>query len=246
VQSRFYTPGQERAQQVRALFSTIAHRYDLLNDLLSAGLHRRWKATLVRSALHRSGKHPRILDLCCGTGDLAAGFLRREDGARITGVDFTAEMLRHAAARTPAVTWIRADGLCLPFRDGSFDLVSVGYGLRNLADLEAGLREILRVLRPGGSLYSLDFGKPPSRILRQAYFAYLRSVAPLAGALFCGDADAYAYILASLEDFPDQRELQNLMERSGFVDCGTRQFVGGTMAINFGAKAPPTPRETSG
>jgi demethylmenaquinone methyltransferase/2-methoxy-6-polyprenyl-1,4-benzoquinol methylase len=145
-------------------------------------------------------------------------------------------MLRVATSRTRQVQWVQADAMRLPFPDNSFDVVSVGYGIRNLADTERGLREVLRVLRPGGKLVTLDFGKPEARALRSLYFGYLRTVLPLLGRLFCGDPDTHAYILASLADYPAQRGLKALMESCGYADCGFEEFCGGTMAINFGRK----------
>ena len=168
MESKFYQADEHRAAKVHELFATIARRYDLLNDIMSVGLHRRWKRRLVELA----GEPRDVLDLCCGTGDIAMRFQ-----ARVVGVDFTEEMLRVAAARgSSETTWIRADALRLPFADNSFDAVSVGYGLRNLADIEQGLREILRVLRPGGKFVTLDFGKPESAIFSALYFGYLRIV----------------------------------------------------------------------
>src|SRR5208283_2577084 len=133
----------------------------------------------------------RVLDLCCGTGDIALAFARA--GADVTGADFTEEMLQVARTRAgrARVRWVRADALQLPFPDSSFDVVSVGYGLRNLADIERGLDEILRVLKPGGKFLSLDFGKPESRVFRALYFGYLRVVLPILGRMFCGDPDTY-------------------------------------------------------
>jgi demethylmenaquinone methyltransferase/2-methoxy-6-polyprenyl-1,4-benzoquinol methylase len=226
VQSKFYQPDEHRAEKVHDLFAAIARRYDLLNDLMSLGLHRRWKRRLVELA----GSPRDVLDLCCGTGDLARLF-----DARVVGVDFTHEMLRVAQTRANN-WWVRADALQLPFADNSFDVVSVGYGLRNLADVEAGLREILRVLRPGGKLLSLDFGKPESPLLRWLYFGYLRTVVPVLGRIFCGDADTHGYILVSLQAYGAQRGIKELMERCGYRDCAFVEFVGGTMAINFGRK----------
>jgi demethylmenaquinone methyltransferase / 2-methoxy-6-polyprenyl-1,4-benzoquinol methylase len=227
VQSKFYRADEQRAAKVRQLFAAIARRYDLLNDIMSVGLHRHWKHRLVELA----GKPRDVLDLCCGTGDIA----RRFD-ARVTGADFTHEMLQVAATRSQRVHWIRADAQRLPFPDKSFDVVSIGYGLRNLADLEAGLREILRVLRPGGKLLSLDFGKPQNALLRALYFGYLRSVLPVLGRLFCGDPDTHGYILVSLQNYGAQHGVKELMERCGYRDCGIEEFVGGTMVINFGRK----------
>jgi demethylmenaquinone methyltransferase/2-methoxy-6-polyprenyl-1,4-benzoquinol methylase len=265
VESKFYQADEHRAEKVQELFAAIARRYDLLNDIMSAGLHRRWKWRLVelagvgRVASHSAASgdaayNKRILDLCCGTGDIALAFARA--GADVTGVDFTEEMLRVAEARcgvggTPAegtkdlnsqagrprnVSWVRADALGLPFPDNSFDVVSVGYGLRNLADIERGLREILRVLKPGGKFLSLDFGKPESKVFRALYFGYLRVVLPILGRVFCGDPDTHGYILASLRDYPAQRGIKELMGACGYRDCGFEEFCLGSMAINYGAK----------
>jgi len=228
VESKFYKPGDERATQVNQLFRTIARRYDVLNDLMSAGLHRLWKRRLVKLA----GQPRDVLDLCCGTGDIAL----RLPG-RVIGADFTAEMLQVAQTRrASAVGWVRADALQLPFPADAFDVVTVGYGLRNLADLPRGLREIHRVLRPGGRLLTLDFGKPESVVLRRLYFAYLRTTVPVLGKLFCGDWETHAYILTSLEHYPAQRGVRSLMADAGFIECGFEEFLGGTMAINFGRK----------
>jgi demethylmenaquinone methyltransferase/2-methoxy-6-polyprenyl-1,4-benzoquinol methylase len=211
VESKFYQADEHRAEKVQQLFATIARRYDLLNDIMSAGLHRRWKRRLVELADGKckaeGGKPKRVLDLCCGTGDIALAFARA--GADVTGADFTEEMLRVAKARTEAVRWVRADALGLPFPDNSFDVVSVGYGLRNLADIERGLREILRVLKPGGKFL---------------------------GRVFCGDPDTHGYILASLQDYPAQRGIQELMETCGYRECGFEEFWLGSMAINYGVK----------
>jgi demethylmenaquinone methyltransferase / 2-methoxy-6-polyprenyl-1,4-benzoquinol methylase len=252
MESKFYQADEHRAEKVHELFATIARRYDLLNDIMSAGLHRRWKARLITladldpAASEDAAYNGRVLDLCCGTGDIALAFARR--GARVTGADFTEEMLRVAAARnqrgsagaSPShrdVSWVRADALRLPFADSSFDVVSVGYGLRNLADIERGLAEIFRVLRPGGKFLSLDFGKPESSSFRALYFGYLRVVLPILGRIFCGDPDTHGYILASLQNYPAQRGIKELMESCGFRGCGFEEFCFGTMAINYGTKA---------
>ena len=271
MQSRFYSPDKHRAEKVHDLFATIARRYDLLNDLMSARRHRAWKQRLVElateggsrlSAAIPAGRGTqaaptwRVLDLCCGTGDIALRFARR--GARVVGVDFSVEMLGVARARSgvgaaspprpgernrggdaaPTTTpvWVRADALRLPFAHNTFDIVSVGYGVRNLADIERGLREIQRVLRPGGRLVSLDFGKPESAAWRRVYFGYLRTVLPVLGRLFCGDPDTYAYVLASLANYPAQRGIKSLMESCGYADCGFVEILGGAMAVNFGVK----------
>jgi len=227
VSNRFYSPDDQRAARVRDLFASIACRYDLLNDLMSLGFHRRWKQRLVALA----GSPHDALDLCCGTGDIAQHL-----HGRVVGVDFTEQMLRVAATRSTPACWIQADALRLPFSANSFAVVTVGYGLRNLADLEAGLREIHRVLRPGGKLLSLDFGKPESPLWRQLYFAHLRFWLPILSYVFIGAADAYGYILASLQAYPTQRGVKELMKQCGFTECGFEEFCAGAMAINFGKK----------
>jgi demethylmenaquinone methyltransferase/2-methoxy-6-polyprenyl-1,4-benzoquinol methylase len=228
VESKFYQVDEHRAEKVHDLFATIARRYDLLNDIMSVGLHRRWKRRLVELA----GEPRDVLDLCCGTGDIALRFR-----ARVVGVDFTEEMLRVAAARgNSEVSWIRADALRLPFVDESFDAVSVGYGLRNLSDIEQGLREVLRVLRPGGKFVSLDFGKPESATFCALYFGYLRIVLPILGRMFCGDPDTHGYILTSLRNYPAQRGIKEMMTSQGYRECGFEEFWLGSMAINYGSK----------
>jgi len=227
VQSKFYSPDAQRAKQVNKLFATIAHRYDLLNDVMTLGLHRHWKHRLVELA----GNPRDVLDLCCGTGDIALRF-----SGQVVGADFTEEMLQVARTRSARIEWTRADALNLPFATASFDVVTVGYGLRNLADIERGLGEVYRVLRPGGKLLSLDFGKPENPVLRKMFFAHLRFHLPIMGRWSCGDPDAYAYILASLEAYPAQRGIKALMEQGGYRECGFEEFLGGTMAINFGVK----------
>lgn len=232
----FYQRGAQRAGKVRDLFGTIARRYDLLNDLQSLGLHRAWKRRLVRLA--RLGPGQRALDLCCGTGDVAFALART--GARVTGMDFSPAMLAVARARAGreagAVEFQEGDALHLPFAADSFDVVTISYGLRNLADFAAGLAEMGRVLRPGGRLLVLDFGKPANRLWRGVYFAYLRAAVPVLGRLFAGSADAYAYILESLRHYPGQQGVAALMRRQGLVNVRVLDLLGGAMAINSGEK----------
>jgi demethylmenaquinone methyltransferase/2-methoxy-6-polyprenyl-1,4-benzoquinol methylase len=228
-----------RPDRVREMFSRIADRYDLVNDLISLGLHRRWKQDTVRLALNGSMKPARVLDLCCGSGDLA--FLAESRGARrVVGADFTLSMLavarRRKLADGYASEFVQADALALPFPDGTFDGVTIAYGLRNVADLPAALAEVRRILAPGGRVVVLDFGKPDLPIARSLYFAYLRAAMPLIGWLFHGDADTYRYIPESLERYPAQRGVEKLMREAGFAHPRVENRMLGTMGINLAEK----------
>ncbi|MCW5559320.1 MAG: ubiquinone/menaquinone biosynthesis methyltransferase [Verrucomicrobiae bacterium] len=227
--------GGERAERVGDLFAALAPRYDLINDLQSFGLHRLWKRRLLRLAGVRPGE--RALDVCCGTGDVAFALARA--GAVVTGLDFSDPMLSvardrvgrwHGPARPPKFR--QGDALVLPFPEASFDVVTISYGLRNLADFDRGLREMIRVLRPGGRLLILDFGKPDWKPWRWLYFQYLRWIVPIFGRLFCGDADTHGYILKSLEHYPAQRGVDARLRELGCGETRVVNLLGGVMSIN--------------
>ena len=237
--NEFYNPGAQRAAQVNRLFATIAPRYDLINDLQSLGLHRRWKRRLAQMAKVKQGD--RAIDLCCGTGDIS--FALAELGAEVTGLDFSIEMLAVAETRSPNPQatfrnphFLQGDAQQLPFADQSFDVVTVGYGLRNLTSWEAGINEMVRVARPGARLLVLDFGKPKNSLWRALYFGYLRLCVPVLGLLFCGKASAYAYILESLKHYPAQRGVAAQMRAAGLVNVRVENILGGAMSINFAEK----------
>ena len=251
VSNVFYAPGEQRAAKVNDLFAAIARRYDLLNDLQSFGLHRRWKQRVAGLAAVGPGR--RALDVCCGTGDIARALARC--GAEVTGLDFSAAMLEMARNRsqkseaggqksevcTPSSVlrppvFLQGDAQQLPFPDNSFDAVTVCFGLRNLASWEAGLREMLRVARPGARLVVLDFGKPPNALWRAIYFTHLKISVPLIGRLFCGNADAYAYILESLIHYPAQEGVAAKMRELNLANVRVINLLGGAMAINYGEK----------
>jgi demethylmenaquinone methyltransferase/2-methoxy-6-polyprenyl-1,4-benzoquinol methylase len=267
VTNKFLITGERRAEGVEKLFTTIARRYDLINDIMSAGAHRAWKRELARMSGFAEGQ--RALDLCCGTGDIAfllaakamrttvaqASSLRRNEADddsqagssrySVAGLDFTEPMLRLASERArvlreaghdAGVTFVRGDALRLPFPDESFDVVTVGYGLRNLADLRRGLSEARRVLKPRGIFLSVDMGKPPNVVWRRIVFAHLRLTLPTLGWLFFREPDTYKYLLDSLEIYPAQVGVKQLMEQVGFVETGYRNFWGGIAAINYGRK----------
>ena len=247
ISGRIERPADKR-RYVRRLFAGVADRYDLTNDVMSLGLHRRWKRHLLERARLRPGL--RVLDLAAGTGDLARGALdlaaRRGGDMQVFAADLTPEMMRVGRAREAAARpgsggggaavggWIAADALRLPFPDAAFDRVLVGYGLRNFADLDASLAECFRCLRPGGRLISLDFGHPRGAALRRAYFVYLNASTRVVGWAIHRDPEAYVYIPESLRRFPAQGEIARRMEAAGFEGCGYDELMGGTMAVNYG------------
>jgi demethylmenaquinone methyltransferase/2-methoxy-6-polyprenyl-1,4-benzoquinol methylase len=252
--NEFFEPGPQRAAKVTALFSRVAPRYDLMNDVQSFGLHRYWKWRLV--GLSGAGPGTRALDVCCGTGDIALALGRK--GAETMGVDFNDAMLEvarnklgtpdpeaspggtpsSAPGRSPSPQFVHGDAEHLPLPDDSFDVVTIGYGLRNLANWEAGLSEMQRVAKPGGKLLVLDFGKPDNSLWRALYFGYLKIVVPCLGLVFCGSASAYAYILESLQHYPAQRGVDAGMRALGLMNVRLVSLLGGVMSINYGEKPP--------
>lgn len=234
--NKYLSYGEERAPRVKAMFTRLAWRYDVVNDVMSFGLHRIWKRQTVRIALD-GGTPARLLDLCCGTGDLC--FLAKKMGARrVTGVDFTLPMLAVARRRGLSAGsrcgLAEGDALNLPFPDASFDAVTVAYGLRNVADPEAALREMRRVLAPAGRAVVLDFGKPDNAVAAALYGAFLYTMMPAVGWLFHGDPETYLYIPESLKRYPGQRGVAELMEEAGFANVRYEERLLGTMGINIG------------
>jgi demethylmenaquinone methyltransferase/2-methoxy-6-polyprenyl-1,4-benzoquinol methylase len=237
VSNEFYVPGEQRAAKVNDLFARIARRYDFLNDLQSFGLHRSWKRRVVNLAAVAPGT--RALDLCCGTGDISFALAQR--GAATTGLDFSAQMLAVATERnrksgTAAPVFIQGDAQQIPFPENSFDIVTVGYGLRNLTSWQRGVDEMFRVAKPGARLIVLDFGKPANPLWRAIYFAHLQLSVPLIGLLFCGNAKAYAYILESLRHYPAQLAVAEKMRELKLANIRVINLLGGAMAINYGEK----------
>jgi demethylmenaquinone methyltransferase/2-methoxy-6-polyprenyl-1,4-benzoquinol methylase len=241
VSNEFYAAGEQRAAKVNDLFARIARRYDFLNDLQSFGMHRGWKRRVVGLAQIKSDD--RALDLCCGTGDIS--FALATEGAQTAGLDFSKEMLEVAAQRQDRnpqsgirnPKFIQGDAQQLPFGENEFDVVTVGYGLRNLTSWERGVDEMYRVAKPGARLIVLDFGKPPNALWRAIYFTHLQLSVPIIGLLFCGNASAYAYILESLKHYPAQLAVADKMRALKMKDVRVINLLGGAMAINYGVKA---------
>jgi demethylmenaquinone methyltransferase / 2-methoxy-6-polyprenyl-1,4-benzoquinol methylase len=229
-------PAPEKGPAVAAMFGRIAPRYDLLNRVLSLGVDRAWRREAVAAALHVAPR--RILDVATGTGDLALLLARARPEATVVGIDFAEPMLalaREKGARAGArVAWQQADALALPFEDASFDAVTVAYGLRNFADVAGGLREMRRVLRPGGRLVVLEFPPPDGRLAGRALRWYGRTVMPTIGGWLSGDREAYAYLPASTMAFLEPERLADALRAAGFGDVRYRLQSFGISALHVG------------
>ena len=227
------------SRAVREMFTSIAPRYDLLNHLLSANVDKLWWRRTARtftSILSRPGA--RVLDLCCGTGDMAFALRRESSNVHITGADFSHAMLELARKKSNVqhrITWIEADALQLPFPDASFDLVTSAFGFRNLADYNAGLREIRRVLKPGGECGILEFSDPPG-IRGKIYHLYFKSVLPRIGRLISGSSGAYSYLPASVVRFPQPQEMLLRMQEAGFSGASWTPYTFGIAGLYRGKK----------
>jgi demethylmenaquinone methyltransferase/2-methoxy-6-polyprenyl-1,4-benzoquinol methylase len=210
---------------VRTMFDRIAPVYDAMNHVMTAGLDRRWR-TAAAEAVVRPGD--RVLDACCGTGDLALASARA--GGRVTGLDFSERMLARARRKSRQIEWVRGDALALPFDDGSFDAATVGFGVRNLADLAGGLGELKRVLRQDGRVAVLEITQPKG-LLAHFYGVWFDRIVPLLGKVLPGGA-AYTYLPASVRRFPGPEDLADVMRSSGFGDVRYRLFAGGIVALH--------------
>ncbi len=215
---------------VEAMFDRISPVYDPMNRVMTVGLDRRWRRLTVQAVV-RPGD--RVLDACCGTGDLALEAQRA--GARVTGLDFSERMLERARRKSAAVEWVRGDVLALPFPDGSFDAVTVGFGIRNVEDLQAGLAELARVLRPGGRLGCLEITRP-NGALRPFFALWFDGLVPLAGKVLPGGA-AYTYLPASVRRFPGPADLGGAIGRAGFGQVGWRLLGGGIVALHVATRS---------
>jgi ubiquinone/menaquinone biosynthesis methyltransferase len=236
----FGSPETKR-RYVRRLFGTIADRYDFITGFLSYGQDRRWKRKLIREASLVHGE--RVVDLACGTGDIALQAAAM--GATVTGLDLTPRMVELARAKAkrarheglwPIPTFVIGDMIALPFPDHSVDVVTTGYGLRNVPVLEQALDEITRVLRPGGRLLSLDFNRPSWRIVRGAYLLYLTVVGSTLGWVLHGDPDTYRYIPESIRHYPGASGISALLRARGFDRVRARRLLGGLMTLHVAEK----------
>ena len=232
LKAAFETPESKR-QHVRSLFATIADRYDLITAVLSYGQDARWKAKLVSLANVRPGE--RALDLAAGTGDIAFAVARR--GAKTIALDLTHRMLQLAQEKSHAASFITGDMTSLPFRSASFDLVTTGYGLRNVPDLNIAIDEIARVLKPGGRLLSLDFNRPENAIVRGAYLSYLTIVGSTLGWLLHRDPDTYRYIPESIRRYPGARGVADRLTAQGFDRVTVTPLLFGLMTLHAAVRS---------
>ena len=230
----------DKAGLVRGVFDSVADNYDLMNDLMSAGLHRLWKKATIAEAGIRRGH--RVLDLAGGTGDLAIQFARRVgDDGQVVLADINAAMLEQGRRRVVdsgvagRVEIAQVNAESLPFDEGSFDRITIAFGLRNVTDKNAALRSMFRVLKPGGKALILEFSNPHDAI-QLAYDLYSFRVLPTLGKLVANDEDSYQYLAESIRKHPDQDTLKSMMESAGFERCRYRNFSGGIVALHIGYK----------
>jgi demethylmenaquinone methyltransferase / 2-methoxy-6-polyprenyl-1,4-benzoquinol methylase len=217
--------GQLTADAVRGMFDRIAPVYDVMNRVMTAGLDRRWRRLAAQSAVQPGD---RVLDACCGTGDLALAALRA--GGTVTGLDFSGPMLERARRKSDAVDWVQGDLTALPFADGSFDAATVGFGIRNVSELETGLRELRRVVRDGGRLAVLEITRPTG-LLRPFFRLWFDAIVPLLGKVLPG-GEAYTYLPASVRRFPGPDDLAAAMRAAGFSQVEYRRLGGGIIALH--------------
>ncbi len=232
-------PAAEKTRRVGAVFDSVADRYDLMNDLMSLGIHRLWKRfTLELAAVHHG---QRVLDLAGGTGDLAAGLARRVGArGRVVLADINGSMLQRGRDRLTDrglvgnLDYVQANAEALPFPAASFDCITIAFGLRNVTDKAAALAEMHRVLRPGGQALILEFSRPRIPGMRPLYDLYSFTVLPLMGKAVVGDAASYRYLAESIRMHPDQERLRQMMEEAGFERCDYHNLTGGIVAVHRG------------
>ena len=232
---------EEKAGKVADVFHSVASNYDLMNDLMSAGVHRLWKRMTIEMSGVRSGN--KVLDIAGGTGDLAAKFSRivGKDGYVVLA-DINESMLKVGRDRlmdlgvVDNVKFSQSDAQYLPFPDNTFDIITIAFGLRNVTDKELALKSMLRVLKPGGRLLVLEFSKPGNPVLSKIYDTYSFNILPKLGKLFADDAESYQYLAESIRMHPDQQTLMGMMDDAGFTNTDFHNMTGGVVALHRGVK----------
>jgi demethylmenaquinone methyltransferase/2-methoxy-6-polyprenyl-1,4-benzoquinol methylase len=226
---------EDHARRVREMFARISPRYDLLNHLLSGNIDKRWRRKVVRKLSPLVPQNARVLDVACGTGDLSIEIFEAKQ-ARVVGIDFCRPMLERAKTKAQAITLVEGDALHLPFAEGSFDLVMIGFGLRNLANRERGLQELQRVLKPNGWAAILEFSQPTISGLRHLVAFYYARLLPRIGGWLSGSRSAYEYLPDSISKFPDQEALAAMMRDAGFNNVTFENLTGGVAALHLGER----------
>ena len=231
----------EKAGLVANVFHSVASRYDLMNDLMSAGIHRVWKRFTIEVSAVRAGD--RVLDIAGGTGDLTARFSRLVGpGGEVVLADINDSMLKVGRDKLidggfhGNIEYVQANAEHLPFPDNHFDIVSIAFGLRNVTDKDSALQSMLRVLKPGGRLLILEFSTPDNELLSSVYDTYSFKILPVLGKLVAGDSDSYQYLAESIRMHPDQETLKEMMEAAGFISCEYFNMTGGVVALHKGVK----------
>lgn len=233
-------PEGDKAGMVHGVFTRVASRYDIMNDVMSVGIHRLWKDGMMDWLAPRPGQ--RLLDVAGGTGDIAFRFLKRAPGASAMVLDMTESMLvegrRRAEAESLAdrLDWVAGDAMALPFADNSFDVYTISFGIRNVTRVQDALTEAFRVLRPGGRLMVLEFSQLPNAAMQKAYDLYSFNVIPVMGQIVAGDRDSYQYLVESIRKFPDQETFKLMIERAGFGLVKYRNLSMGVAALHSGWK----------
>ena len=227
---------EDHARRVREMFARISPRYDLLNHLLSGNIDTRWRRRVIRKLSPLLPVDAHVLDVACGTGDLSIEIFEANN-SRVVGIDFCRPMLELANAKTKAIPFVEGDALHLPFADGSFDLVTIGFGLRNLSSTDAGLRELRRVLKPRGWAAILEFSQPTVSGLRHLVAFYYAHLLPRIGGWLSGSRTAYEYLPDSISKFPNQQELAGMMRDVGFDNVTFENLTGGVAALHTGQRA---------
>jgi demethylmenaquinone methyltransferase/2-methoxy-6-polyprenyl-1,4-benzoquinol methylase len=233
-------PESEKAERVQGVFSSVASKYDIMNDVMSGGVHRVWKDAMMDWLNPRDGQ--RLLDVAGGTGDIAFRFLKRAPTATAVVLDLTEDMLIHGRKRAEAedradqLDWMVGDAMALPFEDNSFDVYTISFGIRNVTRVQDALTEAYRVLRPGGRLMVLEFSQLPNPAMQWAYDRYSFNVIPRMGQMIAGDSDSYQYLVESIRKFPDQERFAAMIRTAGFAQVKYRNMTFGVAALHSGWK----------
>ena len=233
-------PEADKAGMVHGVFSRVASKYDVMNDAMSLGIHRLWKDAMMDWLAPRPGQ--RLLDVAGGTGDVAFRFLKRASGASAVVCDMTEPMLIEGRKRAeaeklaPSLDWVVGDAMALPFEDGSFDVYTISFGIRNVTRIRDALAEAYRVLKPGGRLMVLEFSRIPNELMQQAYDLYSFNVIPVMGQVIAGDRASYQYLVESIRKFPDQETFASMIRDAGFGQVRYRNLTMGIAALHSGWK----------